>query len=107
MSTAGLRREEGTVTADSSAEIRHGLSDEQRAQYFATRKREQRKLGKLLLQKLQEMPTSGVPPRRILVETAVETGYPIDVVQRVLWTLETRGQIQWQHGRFHPVKEPD
>lgn len=77
------------------------LTAEKRAEYFAAREDEQRRLAELILERLREEELQPPEqPRRTLVDIAVQTGSPIQLVQQVLWTLETRGQIRWEQGHF-------
>lgn len=87
-----------------AAEAPSVLTEEARAAYFKAREREEKRIGRVILKKLREEEQSpGKQPRRILVEVAVETGFPLQMIQRIFWTLETRGQIRWDQGRFVPV----
>jgi hypothetical protein len=89
------------MMAKAAADIHPALTAEKQAAYFAAREEEQRELGELILERLREEQRNPLePPRRTLVEIAVETGSPIQLVQQALWTLETRGQIRWEQGRF-------
>lgn len=92
-----------------SREDRHPvLSDEERTAYFEAREDQQREIGEAILKKLREETLQpGSHPRRILIEVAVEKGYPVQVVQEALWTLEARGEIQWEEGHFVAVEEAD
>ena len=87
--------------SSSAAEASQTLSEYERTAYFKARKKEEQDIGRLILQKLHEEerePTDR--PRRILLEVAIETGYPLQTAQRVFWTLETRGEIRWERGHF-------
>jgi predicted Rossmann fold nucleotide-binding protein DprA/Smf involved in DNA uptake len=76
-------------------------TEERRAAYFDALEESQQKVADLILQRLREEEReTNQQPRRTLVDVAVETGLPIQVVQQVLWTLETRGDIRWKQGRF-------
>ena len=89
-----------------AAEAHPVPTEEERTAYFKAREKEEERIGLAILKKLREEEQSrGTPPRRILVEVAVETGFPLEVIQRIFWTLETRGQIRWNQGRFVPVAE--
>lgn len=84
-----------------TASVYPAPTEEGRAAYFHSLEESQQKVADRILQRLREEEREAdQQPRRTLVEVAVETGLPIQVVQQVLWTLETRGAIRWDQGRF-------
>jgi predicted Rossmann fold nucleotide-binding protein DprA/Smf involved in DNA uptake len=84
-----------------SGDVYPAPTEERRAAYFAAVEQSQQKVADLILERLiEEEQDPAQQPRRTLVEVAVETGLPIQLVQQVLWTLETRGDIRWEQGRF-------
>jgi len=92
--------------SSSAAEAPLTFSEYERDAYFKAREKEEKDIGRLILQKLiEEEKDPANHPRRILLEVAVESGYPLQIAQRVFWTLETRGQIRWEHGHFIPVEQ--
>lgn len=89
-----------------AASVYPAPTEEGRAAYFDALEESQQRVADLILRRLrEEEQDSDQQPRRTLVEVAVETGLPIQVVQQVLWTLETRGDIRWDQGRFIVLAE--
>jgi hypothetical protein len=93
---------DGEVMAGRSATgVYPAPTEERRAAYFAAVEESQQRVADLILDRLsQEEREPAQQPRRTLVEVAVNTGLPIQLVQQVLWTLEARGDIRWEQGRF-------
>jgi predicted Rossmann fold nucleotide-binding protein DprA/Smf involved in DNA uptake len=89
-----------------AASVYPAPTEQGRAAYFDAQEESLQKVALLILRRLREEErNTDQQPRRTLVEVAVETGMPIQVVQQVVWTLETRGDIRWDQGRFVVLDE--